>query len=212
VSIQLIFVRHGESVANTLREFSNRGWQHPLTETGRQQAEILALRLARCGVTRIYTSPLMRTVQTAEILSAALGVPFEIDEALREYDVGESEGSSDPTAWGLYHEVDRAWQRGEWDRRMPGGESFNEIRARFIPFIDGLLAQFSSSDEVIVLVGHGGLYRTMLPQVLVNITPQFAREFPLPYSGQVVAEPSAEGWVCVSWWESDAPRAPFSAA
>ena len=210
--MQIIFVRHGESEANRLHEFSNRGWKHPLTETGRQQAEILAQRLTASRVTRIYTSPLMRAVQTAEILSQVLGVPFEINSALREYDVGEFESSADPAGWGLYHEVDRAWQQGDWQRSMPGGESFDDQLARFKPFIDGLLEQFRDSAEVIVLVGHGGLYRCMLPVVLRNVSPEFARKFVLPYSGQVVAEPSNEGLVCVSWWEDDAPRAPFAAA
>jgi len=91
--MRLIFVRHGEPVAILLHEFSNRGWKDPPTETGRQQAEILARRLARSGLTRIYTSPLMRAVQTAEILSQTLKVPFEINDALREYDVGDYEGA-----------------------------------------------------------------------------------------------------------------------
>ncbi len=78
--------------------------------------------------------------------------------------------------------------------------------------IDSLLEQFHDTAEVIVLVGHGGLYRCMLPVVLGNVSPEFARKFVLPHSGQVVAEPSAGGLVCVSWWESDAPRAPFAAA
>ena len=209
--MRLIFVRHGGPVANLLHEFSNRGWKDPLTETGRQQAEILARRLARSGLTRIYTSPLMRAVQTAEILSQTLKVPFEINDALREYDVGEYEGSSDPSAWGLYHEVDRAWLHGELDRRMPGGESFSEIRARFLPFITMLVERFAASAEVILLIGYGGLYRIMLPEVLVNISPEFARKIGLPTTGQVVAELSPDGLLCTSWWESDAPNAHFSA-
>ena len=43
--MKIYFVRHGESVANLLHEFSNRGFKHGLTERGFQQAEQLSQKL-----------------------------------------------------------------------------------------------------------------------------------------------------------------------
>lgn len=40
--MRLLFARHGESEANVDRVFSNRGWGHPLTPAGREQARVLA--------------------------------------------------------------------------------------------------------------------------------------------------------------------------
>jgi broad specificity phosphatase PhoE len=198
--MKLIFARHGESEANLLHEFSNSGWKHPLTEKGRLQVEILAGRLANQGVTQIFTSPVMRAVQSAEILAGKLGVPYEEAEALREYSVGIWEGSTEPAGWKEYQQVNDAWMlRGEYDRRMQGGESFTEVRERFAGWLGGLVQEYELTGEVFLLVGHGGLYRIMLPEVLVNVSPKFSLEHPLHNTGYVVAEPRAEGLICSAW-------------
>lgn len=96
--MKLYFTRHGESEANLLREHSNRGFRHPLTSKGREQAAILAQKLVDVPVPQLFTSPIMRAVQTAEILSGTLGVPYESADALREYDCGILEGRADEEA------------------------------------------------------------------------------------------------------------------
>ena len=63
--MKLYFVRHGESVANVLRVFSNHNLDHPLTTLGVEQAHALAVKLAGKPIQRIYTSPVKRAVQTA---------------------------------------------------------------------------------------------------------------------------------------------------
>ena len=52
----LYFVRHGESTAYLLKEFSNHGEKHPLTESGIRQAHALAASLSGEEFERIYTS------------------------------------------------------------------------------------------------------------------------------------------------------------
>jgi len=94
--MQLYFLRHGESSANLLRQFSNQGDEHPLTECGIQQARQAAQNLSGVRAERIYASPVLRARQTARILSESLHVPLEIHEALREWDVGIDEGTTDP--------------------------------------------------------------------------------------------------------------------
>ena len=107
--MKIYFTRHGESEANILREHSNRGFRHPLTAKGREQAAALAQKLANIPVARLFTSPIMRAVQTAEILSATLGVPYEVTDALREYDCGILEGRADEAAWQMHFTVFDAW-------------------------------------------------------------------------------------------------------
>lgn len=198
--MQIYFTRPGESEANLLREHSNRGFRHPLTATGREQAAALARNLAGMAVTRLFASPIMRAVQTAEILSEALGVPYEITDALREYDCGILEGQADEAAWQTHFAVFEAWvRRGEWERRIEGGESFLEIRDRFVPFIERLIAEYGASSANIVLVGHGGLYRCMLPLVLVNADCEFVLNQPLGYTARIIAEARPEGLTWIEW-------------
>ncbi len=70
--MKLYFVRHGESTANLLREFSNGGAKHPLTEKGVEQARTVARALSGLQIEQIYASPVLRAVQTAQILAESL--------------------------------------------------------------------------------------------------------------------------------------------
>lgn len=192
----LYFVRHGESEANLLREFSNRGLKHGLTAKGRQQAQALAASLRDVPVTALFCSPLLRARQTAEILAQQLGVAPEVADALREFDCGVLEGRSDAASWQAYAELSEAWLvRGEWDRRLEQGESFHELRQRFVPFVD----QLKHHAGAVVLVGHGGTYRCMLPLILQNIDFKFSAAHALSHTALVVAEPLADGWWCRRW-------------
>ncbi|MBN1966381.1 MAG: histidine phosphatase family protein [Anaerolineae bacterium] len=196
----LVFVRHGESEANLLHEFSNRGFKHGLTDNGRQQAEALARTLQGRPVIRLYSSPLMRAVQTAEILGGVLGLPHIVTDALREYDCGILEGRADEAAWAIYRDVLSDWLlHRRWDRRIEQGESFHDIQARFVLFIERLVQAHRQTPGDSVLVGHGGTYRCMLPLVLANITFEFAIAHGIGNTVPIVAEIRPEGLVCVAW-------------
>ena len=196
--MKLYFVRHGESEANVLRVISNRGWRHPLTEKGRCQAHDLADRLCEAGIRRIYTSPLQRAVQTAQILAKTLGIEVEISDGLREFDCGIAEGRSDAEAWALHAWVWQEWALHQrWDSRIECGESFNDMRSRFLPLIEALVSDHAGSADNFVLVGHGALFINMLPLVLANLPPNY--ESPFPNTGYVLAEARPEGLICLEW-------------
>jgi broad specificity phosphatase PhoE len=198
--VKLYFVRHGESVANVLGVISNRDEPHPLTDKGREQAELLAASLLPCAITALYTSPILRAVQTAEILSQRLGIGFQMMDALREYDCGILEGKSGAEVWEIYWALRQDWMQHRCsDHRIEGGESFLDMQARFVPFVQTLIAEAGQSDGNKVLIGHGGLYRSVLPLVLTNIDLAFPEEHPFPNTGYVVAETRPEGLVCLEW-------------
>lgn len=200
--MRLYFVRHGESEANVLREFSNRGFKHPLTARGCEQAAALARRLADEGIGLIFSSPLQRAVQTAEILAGAWSIHYTTTEALREWDVGVYEGTSGPEGWVQHAAVQEAWfVRGDRDARTPGGESFRDMEARFVPFVRRLVAESATSDGVL-LVGHGGLFHAMLPLVIAGVDHAFALHRPLTNTGYVIAEADAGVLRCRAWCSS----------
>ena len=160
----------------------------------------MADRLGEMPVFKIYSSPLLRAKQTAEILSHRFGVPFEIEDALREYDCGILEGKSDPASWALYSDVLDDWAlRGNWDRRIEGGESFLDIKARFVPFIDRLLDAYGALDVNILLVAHGGIYHVMLPLVLENVTFENSLSRPLGNTAFALAQAREDRLHCLEW-------------
>jgi broad specificity phosphatase PhoE len=198
--MRLLFARHGESEANLRHEIANRDSTHALTATGRLQAEALGASLRSQRVTRIVSSPLRRAVETAEIVGRVLGVPVGLAEALREYDCGVFEGRSDAAAWEAYAQVREQWEElCRADARLEGGESLADMRARFAPFVRGLIAG-SGRDDCVVLLSHGGLYRCVLPEILVGIDPKVARDRGLGYARYVIADARPDGVLeCVDW-------------
>lgn len=200
--MQLYFVRHGESTANLTHEFANSGFKHPLTENGVAQANALAQKLSGLHFEIIYSSPVMRAVQTAEILAERLQVSVKITEALREWSVGIYEGTSDPAGWELHRQVQTDWFiHHKPESKMPGGESLLEIRDRFMPFIAGLVQNGQNSDHKILLVGHGGLYTAVLPPILNNVDLALAQQG-FSYTACTVAETRSDGLYCLSWCDT----------
>lgn len=199
--MKIIFARHGESQANLLYEISNRGLKHPLTLKGRQQAMTLAHKLRDQNISRIYSSPVLRAIETTVIIANHFGVEYEVTEALREYDLGDYEGRSDEKTWEVWQELFDAWTRDQHrERRAPGGENFYHVQNRFVPFINGLVTQYRHTDTNVLCIGHGGLYWVMLPLVLKNIDRQFILEHPsFGYTSTVVAELRPAGLICLEW-------------
>jgi len=195
--MKLYFVRHGESEANLLHEFSNRGFKHGLTERGFQQADQLGLNLHPIPFKKIYSSPLKRAVQTAETLQQHLNCPLEINDALREFDTGILEGKSDLESWERHKWVFDQWLGGNWEARIPGGESHLDIQARFIPWIESLRQQFTNQN--ILLVGHGGLFGSILPLIMTNLEFNSLEEIRIDHTMPIIAEARSDGFYCTQW-------------
>ena len=88
---KLYLVRHGQSAGNAEGRFGGHG-PTPLSDLGRRQAERTAEVLSKEGVSAIYSSDLLRAVQTAEPLAQLINAPINTTDAFRERHVGILEG------------------------------------------------------------------------------------------------------------------------
>ncbi len=193
------FSRHGESQANVLNVFSNRGRKHPLTERGIQQVEKLASSLSTSGISKIYTSPLLRATQTAEIIAKRLKLPISVEPGLREFDCGVFEDQAiTPAAVEIYQAVMRRWAYGDKSSRFTGGESLQEIENRFLAFIDHIFSTHSSDDHLLC-IGHGGLFTAVFPALFENISFEFTLNCEIGYAEIIRGEYRAGRWICTSW-------------
>jgi len=149
--LTLYLLRHGESIANVERVFSARKLDPPLSHIGRQQIERQSKALALIGFDACYTSPLLRAMQSAEILSREIGLQFAQTEALLEVDVGALDGESQDVSqnWAIYEDVVRKWESGLCATAFPRGENLRDIEARFT----SLLANVGGKKKVLLL-GH----------------------------------------------------------
>ena len=85
----IYIIRHGQTELNNKKALQGRS-DHPLNDTGIQQAQEAAAMLKGITFDAVYSSPLIRAVQTAKILAPELK-PV-IDERLIEMDYGPYEG------------------------------------------------------------------------------------------------------------------------
>jgi broad specificity phosphatase PhoE len=88
---KLYFVRHGQSAGNAEGRFGGHS-ATPLSELGFEQAKLTAQALAKERIDALYTSDLLRAVQTAEPLAALLDLPIIKTSAFRERHIGVLEG------------------------------------------------------------------------------------------------------------------------
>jgi probable phosphoglycerate mutase len=194
----LYFARHGESEANRLRVFSNRDLPHGLTDVGRVQMEHLGERLRHIPFVAFYASPILRARQSAAILSACLGVPYDVTPALSEIDMGILEGTSAPAGWRDQDALlDRWLVDCEMHAKIEGGESLEDVHRRFRPLIQGL--KTGRAADPVLLLGHGSMFMCALPSVLSNVACSFARQHVLGHGEVVVARIESDEIRCVSW-------------
>jgi broad specificity phosphatase PhoE len=199
--MRILFSRHGESEANIQRVISNRDIPHKLTKAGVSQAFALAETLMDWNVKKIITSPILRALETANIVAETLGLHPTISTALREFDCGLMEGRKDEEAWAAHQGVIHAWdEERDYKRRiLPDGESFNDMKARFLPFITVLIAKNKHLSDDILLISHGGMLHQMLPLIFANVDRAFTKRHPLGNCELVVAHPQNTKLVCSSW-------------
>ncbi len=198
--MKIYFVRHAESQANLLHVISNRNMAHGLTDNGRAQAKKLAVQLQSQHIDRLYSSPLQRAVETSEIIGEVLGIDYETNDGLREFDCGIAEGRSDKAAWALWQAEYDAWVLNQdYDYKIEGGEDFWTVHQRFVSFTNRLLASYAGTSAGILCIGHGGLYSVMFPQVMKNVTPAMMMKYGFDHISCIVAEPAPGGMMCVEW-------------
>lgn len=156
--IRLLLVRHGATSWNDEHRIIGRT-DLPLSSAGREQARLVATRLAGESIAALYTSPLQRAVATAAGVSQACGLPYQVDERLRETDLGAWEGLTLGEA-AARHGADLIAWRADPAAAPTDGESPAHLLERVRSFLDDLCAHHEG--QTIALVGHGGVFQALL--------------------------------------------------
>jgi probable phosphoglycerate mutase len=121
-----------------------------LNVQGKSQAAILAKRLSGVDLACVFSSPLERTVETAEPIAQDHELPLSVDNRLIEIDYGEWTGKSfdqlsEDKRWHVYNNAKET-------TRIPGGEYLFEMQTRMVSVVVDLNRRFDNS--IIALVGH----------------------------------------------------------
>jgi len=154
-------LRHGESIANVTHTFASRKLDLPLTEFGRKQVIEIAEPLKKIGFTRLYSSPLLRARQTAEIIGKKCGLKPFVIESLREIDVGILDGKciEELNRRKVYDKVIAKWDKGQNDAGFQDGETLDVVKDRIKDFLKSL---DDKNNKRILVVGHGLLFMAFI--------------------------------------------------
>jgi len=169
---RIILVRHAQSLSNVDPYVRKRTPDHkiPLTETGHQQAFEAGQKIkAILGDERtaIYTSPFLRTRQTAMEIARALN-PYQIERLREDPQLREQE-------WGNFYEEDEMAHivrerinHGIFFYRLPDGESGADVYSRSALFLDSIHRDFIKPyfPENAIVVTHGLTMRLLLTRWL----------------------------------------------
>ncbi len=148
---RLVLIRHGETDWNVEGRYQGQA-DPPLNARGRAQAQALVEPLRPLGLDVLYTSPLRRARQTAEVLATALHLPLHTDPRLMEIHQGAWQTRLRAEIERQYPETFHRWQTAPWEVTPPGGESLRQVQQRVYAAVDAILARHPG--QTIGLVTH----------------------------------------------------------
>ncbi|MEM9606466.1 MAG: histidine phosphatase family protein [Actinomycetota bacterium] len=143
MSDQLLLIRHGETEWARVGRHTGRT-DIPLTDRGREEARLAANTLEDWSIEDVFTSPLIRARETAELVG--LGDRAVVDDRIVEWDYGEYEGQRTLET----RETIPGWS--VWTHPIHGGESIEDVGDRADAFLQSL--EQSSGNTVVFAHGH----------------------------------------------------------
>ncbi len=160
----ILLVRHGETDWNRSGQIMGER-PIPLNARGEAQANALAAVLGPGVARAVYSSPVHRARQTAQILAAAMQRAVDTDRALTEIGVGEWEGkfwrdlTEDLVRHNYYAKPDEA--------RPPGGETLREVQVRAVSAVQRAMERAGlSGEDRLVIVSHADVIRAVVAHYL----------------------------------------------
>lgn len=176
-----ILIRHGESLSN--RDGRVQGQADiSLTEVGRQQAKAVA---SWCQFQQfrspceLWSSPLCRARETAEIIGKATGLSVNLKDDLVELNAGVFQGHLWDDLADRFPEDVARWRSGDLDFQIPDGESRRQLAQRGGQALQSLSCR---SAESIIIVAHGGVLTAALGLLLGRDHPLLAEAVERPFT------------------------------
>jgi broad specificity phosphatase PhoE len=156
-------IRHAEPVA----EASGRCYgsmDFGLSEHGRSAMAMAAEYLKDEQIAAVYSSPLLRARESAEIVVASRSIPVELVSDFRELDFGEFEGLTYDEIAARHPDVYREWMDAPTGVRFPKGECFEELRMRVLSAFQDIVRE--KAGLTVAIISHGGVNRALLAWAL----------------------------------------------
>ena len=172
----------------------------PLNDTGRQQAGFAKTGLLDVELAAIYTSPLQRAVETAEIIRGDREIPIYPTEGLREMGIGEWEGL-------LVSEIDERypgwyniWRTAPTQIRLKGGEPYAETQKRAWKTFWEIVKK--QEGKTVLIVSHMMCISSILLTV-AGIPLDEVWQHPIGNAALNIVEADSDGRAVITDWSKD---------
>ena len=148
----LYLIRHAATRANLERPYVLQGRRTDLqlSDIGRGQAEAARRVLENRSIHQVFSSPMRRARETAEIIAQPHNTPVQLIDDLVECDVGRWEGLSWETIRTRDPQEYQAFEADPASVPYAGGESFQQVHDRAVPAIERLCREYSEGNTLIV--------------------------------------------------------------
>ena len=186
----LCFIRHGETDYNAKGIIQGQ-YDAPLNSHGREQAILLAKRLAKNPPDVLYSSDSSRAHDTARAVAEACDLPIHLDKRLREIAMGRWENQPWREMHKRYPEEWKQARSGDPTFKHGGGESTIEVQTRMVEAVSDILAAHEGKN--IAIVSHGYAIRTYFAHVLDLSLTHIVRRFQLKNTCISYVDPPRNG-------------------
>lgn len=148
-----ILMRHGQADNNVRRILVGRHIESHLTEYGKRQVADTAMYLKNISIGKVYTSPVIRTVETAKIVCKILELDYEVDERLYEIELGKLVGMNfDEIVQKFGNLFLKFYDENDSTLTPYGVESFCSVKSRIKNLLDEIMRNYR--EENVLLISH----------------------------------------------------------
>ena len=169
LDMRLVFVRHGQTLANAEGRIQGQAPApaYGLSSEGRAHTQKLRDRFLREGFkpTKIYASPLRRTLETAEILAEPWSIQVSPWDDLMEHDYGEGTGLTWEDVRKRFPNEYADFEQSKPIAGFDGAEPLEDRRERGRRVVDQILRDHPN-DSTFLLVSHGGILQNIVSAIL----------------------------------------------
>jgi broad specificity phosphatase PhoE len=160
---KVMLVRHGETDWNRKEVFRGR-IDVELNQNGREQARALAEATRIFQIDAIYSSPLSRSLETAEILADVHNLDVKIADGFIDLHYGEWQGLEHRKVKEKYPDLYLRWQESPHLVRFPGGESLEDVRERALKELKTIVADHEG--QTVMIVSHRVVSKVILCSII----------------------------------------------
>ncbi|MBV9957634.1 MAG: histidine phosphatase family protein [Acidobacteria bacterium] len=191
MTLTIYFLRHGQTELSREDSFCGSGHDPELTPDGLLMARAFADAYAKKPWRAIYSSPLRRTVATAQALCDELGMRPELRDGLKEIGYGEWEGKSKETVAREYHDDYLSWLADPAWHPPTGGELAVRVARRGLEVTEEICSLYT--DGNVLVVSHKATIRIILCSLLGIDVGRFRYRLVCPVASVSTVEFTAQG-------------------